>query len=87
MGKAGDSTGCKPFCCKVESLVSVDSRGQMVLPKEVRDKARIRAGDKLAVMSLEKGKRLSCIVLIKAEEFAELVKEYSAVVMKGMTQK
>jgi AbrB family looped-hinge helix DNA binding protein len=77
---------CKPFCCRVESLASVDSRGQMVLPKEVRDKARIRAGDKLAVLSLEKGGR-SCIVLIRAEDFAELVKDYSAVLMKGMASK
>ena len=26
-------------CCKVESIISVDERGQMVLPKELRDKA------------------------------------------------
>ena len=24
-------------CCRVESLISVDERGQMVLPKELRD--------------------------------------------------
>jgi hypothetical protein len=34
---------CAPMdkigCCKVESLISVDERGQMVLPKEIRDKA------------------------------------------------
>ena len=40
--------GC---CCKVESVISVDDRGQMVLPKEVREKAGINAGDKLAVVS------------------------------------
>jgi AbrB family looped-hinge helix DNA binding protein len=77
----------KDFCCKVDSLVSVDDRGQMVLPKEMRDKAGIRPGDKLALLSLEKGGRLSCIVLVKAENFAELVKEYSAIVMKGMMPK
>ena len=35
-------------CCRVESIISVDERGQMVLPKDLRDKANIRAGDKLA---------------------------------------
>ena len=30
--------------CKVEAVVSVDERGQMVLPKELRDRAHIRAG-------------------------------------------
>ena len=27
----------KMGCCQVESLISVDERGQMVLPKEIRD--------------------------------------------------
>ena len=36
--------------CRVDSLVSVDDRGQMVLPKELRDKAGIKGGDKLAVI-------------------------------------
>ena len=40
-------------CCKVESLISVDERGQMVMPKEVRDRAGIKAGDKLALISWE----------------------------------
>src|SRR4030067_916737 len=31
--------------CKVESLVSVDERGQLVLPKEIRDRAGIKGAD------------------------------------------
>lgn len=61
-------------CCKIESLISVDERGQMVLPKDIRDKADIRAGDKLAVISWEKDGKICCISLIKAENFAEMVK-------------
>ncbi len=61
-------------CCKVESMVSVDERGQMVLPKELRDKAGIGPGDKLAVVSWEKGGKVCCLTLIKADEFAEMVK-------------
>jgi antitoxin PrlF len=60
--------------CKVESLISVDDRGQMVLPKEIRDKAGIRAGEKLAVVSWEKDGEVCCISLIKAEDFMGLVK-------------
>ena len=52
-------------CCKVESIISVDERGQMVLPKELRDKANIRAGDKLAVVSWDQGGEICCIYLIK----------------------
>jgi len=61
-------------CCKVESVISVDERGQTVLPKDIRDKANIRAGDKLAVVSMEKDGKICCISLIKVEEFEEMVK-------------
>ncbi|HTY82329.1 MAG TPA: AbrB/MazE/SpoVT family DNA-binding domain-containing protein, partial [Dehalococcoidales bacterium] len=37
--------GCCGNTFQVEALVSVDERGQMVLPKETRDKANIHAGD------------------------------------------
>jgi AbrB family looped-hinge helix DNA binding protein len=61
-------------CCKVESLISVDERGQTVLPKELRDKAGIRAGDKLAVVSWEKDGKVCCISLVKAEGLAGMVR-------------
>ena len=74
-------------CCKVESLISIDERGQMVLPKEIRDKANIRAGEKFAVISWEKDGKLCCISLIKAEEFGEMVKELLGPVMKEIVGK
>ncbi|MFH1032297.1 MAG: HgcAB-associated protein [Chloroflexota bacterium] len=61
-------------CCKIEALVSVDERGQMVLPKEIRDRAKIRPGEKLALMSWEKQGNLYCMFLIKAEELAGMAK-------------
>jgi len=71
-------------CCKVEAVISVDDRGQMVLPKEIRDKANIRAGDKLAVISWEKDGKTCCISLIKAEELTVMVKDMLGPVMKEM---
>ena len=76
-GKSGNR--CLPAgggmgCCKVESLISVDERGQMVLPKEIRDKAGIRAGDKLAVVSWEKDGEVRCLSLVKAEDLTGMVK-------------
>ncbi len=68
-------SACAPSCCRVESLVTVDERGQMVLPKEIRDKANIKPGDKLAVISWEKNGEISCISLIRAEEFGGMVRE------------
>ena len=72
-------------CCKVESLISLDERGQMVLPKEVREKANIRPGDKLALVSWEKNGKICCINLIKAEEFGNMVKGLLGPMMKEMT--
>jgi AbrB family looped-hinge helix DNA binding protein len=52
-------------CCRVEAVVGVDERGQMVLPKDVREKAGIRAGDKLAVVMWEQGEEVCCLVLMR----------------------
>lgn len=74
-------------CCKVESIISIDDRGQMVLPKEIRDKAKIRAGDKLAVVSWEKDGKVCCISLIKAEDFTEMVKDLLGPLIKEIIAK
>ena len=71
-------------CCKVESLISVDDRGQMVLPKEIREKANIRPGDKLALVSWEKDGEVCCISLIKSEDLMEMVKGLLGPMMKDM---
>jgi AbrB family looped-hinge helix DNA binding protein len=69
-------------CCKVEALVSVDERGQMVLPKEIRDQANIHAGDKLALVSWKKDGKVCCFTLIKADEFGGMVKGLLGPMMK-----
>jgi antitoxin PrlF len=77
----GDS---KMSCCKVESIISIDERGQMVLPKDLREKANIHAGDKLAVVSWDKGGEICCLYLIKTEHLAEHVKGFLGPMMKEM---
>ncbi len=74
-------------CCKVESIISIDDRGQTVLPKEIREKANIRAGDKLAAMSWEKDGKICCISLVKVEEFTDMVKDLLGPMMKEMFEK
>jgi AbrB family looped-hinge helix DNA binding protein len=73
--------------CRIESLISVDERGQMVLPKELRDKANIRAGDKLALVSWEKDGEICCLSLVKADYLAERVKEFLGPVMMGVVSR
>ncbi len=72
----------KMSCCKVDALLSVDERGQMVLPKEIRERAGIRTGDKLALVSWEKNGKVCCFTLIKADEFGDMVKGLLGPMMK-----
>jgi antitoxin PrlF len=62
-------------CCQVAALVSVDERGQMILPKDIRERAGIRAGDKLALVAWEQDGAICCLSLIKVGELAGLVRE------------
>ncbi len=88
MAKKTEKPSCSgPTCqkmggCKVEALISVDERGQMVLPKEMRDKADIHTGDKLALVSWEKDGKVCCFTLIKAGEFGDMVKGLLGPMMK-----
>jgi len=68
---------------KVEAIMSVDERGQMVLPKEIRQRAGIKAGDKLAVVRVGgcnddccdgACSNVECICLIKADALTDMVK-------------
>jgi len=79
--KAGNKECCSPVGavnggseCKVEAVISVDERGQMILPKEVREKAGINAGDKLALITWEKERKICCMVLLKVEDLTGMVK-------------
>ncbi len=66
----GGETGCR-----IEAVLSVDERGQMVLPKDVREKAGIRTGDKLALISWEKNGSICCLALMKADNLSCMVKD------------
>jgi len=45
------------------------------LPKDLRDKAGIKAGEKLAVMTCEKDGKVCCIAMVKADELADSIKK------------
>lgn len=37
--------------CEIEAIVSFDERGQLVIPKDLRKKFNLKAGDKFALIS------------------------------------
>ncbi len=74
---------CNDFpACRVEAVLSVDERGQMVLPKDVREKAGIRTGDKLALISWTRGEEVCCLALMKVENLSGMVKGVLGPLMK-----
>jgi antitoxin PrlF len=82
--KRKPSAGCETApCCRVEAVVGVDERGQMVLPKDVREKAGIRAGDKLAVVMWDKGGEVCCLLLVKADKLDSPVRDLIGPVPEG----
>ena len=70
--------------CQVEALVSVDEKGQMVLPKTIRDKANIQPGDKLVLIGWERDGQMCCITMVKADSLAGMVKGLLGPMMKDM---
>ena len=79
--KRGSMLG-RMSCCKIEAVVSVDERGQLVLPKDIRDRAGIKAGDKLALIMHGSGEDACCISLIRTEGLVEGVKTMLGPMMK-----
>jgi len=86
MDEKMSSNRCCPSsgCCKVESLIAIDERGQMVLPKELREKANIRPGDKFALVSWEQGGNICCISLVRVQDLTGIVKDFLAPVVDSI---
>ena len=76
-GKTSSSCACEiptGSRCTIEAMVSLDERGQMVLPKDLRERAGIVPGEKLALVSWERDGAVCCLMLLRASEFTGLVK-------------
>lgn len=61
-------------CCKVYAVVTIDSKGQIVLPKDVREKAKLKPNDKLAVIGCERNGEICCIMMVRADDLGSTVK-------------
>ena len=77
MGKKETGSGIssrEETTTKVEAVLSVDERGQMILPKDLRTRAGIGPGEKLVVVSHEREGEVCCITLIKVDSMTGMVK-------------
>ncbi|MDH4139218.1 MAG: HgcAB-associated protein [Coriobacteriia bacterium] len=67
---------CAEECCSLEAVVTIDERGQFVLPKDLRTRAGIEPGDRLAIVAYPKsGGGICCITLVKADTVATAVQD------------
>jgi AbrB family looped-hinge helix DNA binding protein len=80
------SSGCEENTCRIDAVISIDAKGQIVLPKDLRERAGIKPNDKLAVVACEKNGEVCCIMMIKAERMAGAVTETIAPLLKGVTK-
>jgi AbrB family looped-hinge helix DNA binding protein len=64
--------------------VSIDERGQLVLPKDVRTKAGIKPGDKLALVAFREGDEICCFTLISADRLVGAVQDTLGPLMSGL---
>ncbi len=73
-------------CCQVEAVVAVDARGQLVLPKEVRDKLGVKAGDRFVIISPGSEGKACCLFMVKAEEFSKMAKDMLGPMVKEILE-
>lgn len=59
----------------IEAIATLDSRGQIVLPKSARTALGLDAGSKLAVVIKRQGDTPCCITLMPADELEGRVRE------------
>ncbi len=71
-------------CCKVESIVTVSSKGQIVLSPGIRDSMNLQEGDKLVSILMNANSESPLVVLMKADSFGDIVKNFLGPIMKDL---
>jgi AbrB family looped-hinge helix DNA binding protein len=71
-------------CCNVMAVVSVDAKGQIVLPKEVREKAGLKADDRLAIIGCEREGKICCIMMVRADALGGTVSRFLGPMLKDV---
>jgi AbrB family looped-hinge helix DNA binding protein len=64
----------------------MDAKGQVVLPKELREKADFKPNEKIAVVACEKEGKVCCIVMLKAEKLVGAVSKTLGPLLKGVIE-
>ena len=73
---------CEGDSCRIDAIVTIDVKGQIVLPKDLREKANFKPNDKIAVVACEKEGEVCCIMMIKAERLAVQYQKHLVLCLK-----
>jgi len=79
-------SSCIGDTCRIDAVVSIDVKGQIVLPKDLREKANFNPNDKIAVVACEKDGEVCCIMMLKAERLQSAVTKTLGPLLKGVTK-
>ena len=80
-------TCCGDDTCRIDSVITMDQKGQIVLPKDLREKANIKPNEKLAVVACEKEGEVCCIMIVKADRLVGAVTKALGPLLKAVTGK
>ncbi len=72
--------------CRIDAVVTMDAKGQIVLPKDLREKANIKPNEKLALVACEKNGEVCCITMVKAEKLVGAVTKALGPLLKSVTK-
>jgi len=79
-------SSCIGDTCRIDAVISMDAKGQIVLPKDLREKANLKPNEKIAVVACEKDGEVCCIMMIKAEKLQGAVTKTLGPLLKSVTK-
>ena len=79
-------SSCNSDICRIDAVITMDAKGQVVLPKDLREKANFKPNDKIAVVACEKEGNVCCIVMVKAEKLVGAVSKTIGPLLKGVIE-
>ena len=78
-------SNCVGDTCRIDAVISMDSKGQIVLPKDLREKANFKPNEKIAVVTCEKEGEICCIMMLKAEKLHGAVTKTLGPLLEAVT--
>jgi antitoxin PrlF len=80
-----EMANCEGDTCRIDAVITMDAKGQIVLPKDLREKANIKPNEKLAVVACEKNGEVCCIMMVKADRLVGAVTKALGPLLKSVT--